>query len=44
VLNRIEFNSANGIRFLRLIKEMIKHYTIIRRYKIVFACSTFWRQ
>jgi len=30
VLNRIK--SANEIRFLRQIKEMIQHYNIIHRY------------
>jgi len=43
VSNRINW-SANEIRFLRQIKEMIKHYNIIHRYYIFSAWPTLWRQ
>jgi len=32
VWNRWTLKPANDIRFIRQIKEMIKHYNIIRRY------------
>ena len=33
---------VNEIRFIRQLKEWIKHYTIIRRYYIFYAWLTFW--
>jgi len=41
VLNRL---TANEVRFLRQIKEMIKHSNSICRYWIFYAWPTFWRQ
>ena len=32
------------IRFIRQIKEWIKHYNIIRWYYIFYAWPTFWPQ
>ena len=40
----ISLKPATDIRFIRQIKERIKHYTIIRWYYIFYAWPTFWPQ